>query len=58
MRVCPRRTEIAQLRKDSGLLQKEFASMAGISLTHLQKVELGKREASKRIEDLARGLKK
>lgn len=58
MRLSPRKTEIAILRDSSGLLQKEFASMAGISLTHLQKVELGKREPSKRLAELARGLRK
>lgn len=57
MRVSPERTEVAKLRRASGLLQKELADRAGVSVTHLQKVELGNREPSKRLLEVARNLR-
>lgn len=56
MRVSPQRTEIAAARIKAGLLQKEFADRAGISKTHLQKIELGTRAPSPRIARLAKDL--
>jgi transcriptional regulator with XRE-family HTH domain len=49
MRNSPLRTEIAVARLAAGLRQKELADRCGVSVTHLQKIELGKREASARI---------
>lgn len=40
------------------MLQKELASLAGVSQSHLQKVELGHREPSKRLLEIARTLPK
>ena len=58
MRLSPKRTDIATARLSAKLLQKEFADMAGVSVTHLQKVELGKREPSARITELARRIRR
>jgi transcriptional regulator with XRE-family HTH domain len=49
MRHSPQRTEIAVARLAAGLRQKELADRCGVSVTHIQKIELGKREASARI---------
>lgn len=56
MRVSPLRTEIAKMRKDSGLLQKEAAEKLGVSVSYLQKVELGKMQPSKRLASMAKTL--
>ncbi len=40
----------------AGMLQKELADLAGVSTSHLQKVELGKREPSRRLIEVARKL--
>lgn len=50
MRISPLRTEVAKMRKASGLSQKEAADKLGISNSYLQKVELGKLPPSRRIE--------
>lgn len=42
------------MRKASGLLQKEAADKLGVSVSYLQKVELGKILPSKRVESAAR----
>ena len=54
MRVSPERTEVAKMRKASGLLQKEAADRARVSVSYLQKVELGKIPASKRLVEAIR----
>lgn len=39
------------MRKASGLLQKEAASKLGVSVSYLQKVELGKITPSRRVSE-------
>jgi transcriptional regulator with XRE-family HTH domain len=56
MRVSPQRTDIATARLGSGMRQKEFAEKCGVSVSYLQKVELGKLPASKRLAEAARKL--
>lgn len=46
MRVSPRRTAIARARLKAGMLQKEFADHCGVSVSHMRKVELGKRKSA------------
>lgn len=56
MRVSPKRTEIATARLAAGMLQKEFAQKVGVSVSYIQKVELGKIPPSKRVADAAKRL--
>lgn len=49
MRISPLRTEVAKMRKASGLSQKEAAATMEVSNSYLQKVELGKLPPSKRL---------
>lgn len=49
MRISPQRTETAKLRHAAGLQQKECAAKVGVSVSYLQKVELGKIPPSKRL---------
>lgn len=43
------KTEVAKLRVDAKLQQKEFAGRIGVSVSYLQKVESGKLQPSKRV---------
>lgn len=43
------KTEVAKLRIDAKLQQKEFAGRIGVSVSYLQKVEAGKLQPSKRL---------
>ena len=56
MRVSPRRTTIARARLKAGMLQKEFADHCGVSVSYLQKIELGTIAPSKRVRDIAKRL--
>ena len=49
MRVSPQRTDIAVARLAAGLRQKEAAARLNVSVSYLQKVELGKLPPSARI---------
>jgi len=57
MRVSPRRTAIARARLKAGMLQKEFADHCGVSVSHLRKVELGKRKSGT-IAEKAKALRR
>lgn len=52
------RTEIAKLRKASGLQQKEVAALCGVSTGHYQMVELGTRKSQVIEEKVKTALRK
>ena len=47
MRQSPRRTEVARMRCDAKIDQKQLAVLCEVSQSYLQKVELGKIPASR-----------
>ena len=56
MRVSPRRTKLAIARLSAGLYQKEMAAKLGVSVSYLQKVELGTMRPSARLTAIASAL--
>lgn len=52
------RTEVARMRCEAGVSQKELAAALGVHPVHLSKVELGKRESQSLTDRAIEALRK